>query len=116
MTFSIMTLSIKGLFVTLSINTLFHYTECHCAESPFLFSVMLNVIILSNGRALLCSGPFMLSVINKPFMLSVIMLSVIMLSAIMLSVIMLSVVMLSVIMLSVLVPQPLLELKIVLSC
>jgi len=45
----------------------------------------------------------MLSVTNKPFMLSVIMLSVIMLSVIMLSVIMLSVIVLSVIMLSVIV-------------
>ncbi len=43
----------------------------------------------------------MLSVVNKPFMLTVIVLNVIILSVIMLSVIMLSVIMLSVIMLSV---------------
>ncbi len=44
---------------------------------------------------------FMLSVTNKPFLLSVIMLSVVMLSVVMLCVIMLSVIMLSVVMLSV---------------
>ncbi len=44
-----------------------------------------------------CAGPFVLSVVNTPFMLSVIMLNVIMLSVIMLNVVMLSVNMLSVV-------------------
>jgi hypothetical protein len=53
MTFSIMTLSIKGLFVTLSINvnqhnnTLYRVPLCYYyAECRNLFIVMLNVIVL----------------------------------------------------------------------
>jgi hypothetical protein len=50
MTFSVTTLSIKGLFVTfrtfsitaLSLKTLGHYAECHV-----LFIVMLNVVMIS---------------------------------------------------------------------
>ncbi len=38
--FSIMTLSLKGLYVTLSITML-----CHCAECHILFTVMLSVIM-----------------------------------------------------------------------
>jgi hypothetical protein len=45
--------------MTLIVTMLYHYAECHCAEYPVLFIIMLNVI-----------------------MLSVIMLSVIMLSAV----------------------------------
>ncbi len=44
-----MTVSIKGLFVTLSINDTQHETiciECHYADSRDLFIVMLNIIML----------------------------------------------------------------------
>jgi hypothetical protein len=46
MTFSIMTLSIKGLYVTISINDTQHinslqYAVCHYAECRVLFVVML---------------------------------------------------------------------------
>ncbi len=41
-TFSIMTLSIRGLHVTLSITML-----CHYAEYRILFIIMLNVVMLS---------------------------------------------------------------------
>ncbi len=40
-------LSIKALYLTLSIRTHCHYVECRYAESRVLFIVMLNVIILS---------------------------------------------------------------------
>jgi hypothetical protein len=48
-TFTTMTLTIKGLFVTLSIsnNQQYIYAECRYAECHDLFIVMLNVIILS---------------------------------------------------------------------
>ncbi len=47
-TFSIMTLCIKGLLVTLSINDTNHNNiECHYAECRDLFFVTLNVIMLS---------------------------------------------------------------------
>jgi hypothetical protein len=72
--FSISTLSIKGVYVTLSINDtlnvtlsitiLRHYAECNCAQCRVLF-IMVNVI--------------MLSVTYTPFMLNAIMLSVVML-------------------------------------
>ncbi len=47
-----MTLSIKGLFVTLSMNDTEHdnaqnYAHCHYARTRVLFIAMLNVIILS---------------------------------------------------------------------
>jgi hypothetical protein len=44
-----MTLSIKGLFVTLSIsnNQQYIYAECRYAECHDLFIVMLNVIMMS---------------------------------------------------------------------
>jgi hypothetical protein len=74
MTFSIMTLSIKGFFATLSITKL-----CHNADCGILFIVMLNVIMLSF------------------VMLHVIMPHVIMLHAIMPHVIMLYVIMVSVV-------------------
>jgi hypothetical protein len=45
--FSIMTPSIKGLFVTLSIATRCHYAECRCAECRDILIVMLDVIMLS---------------------------------------------------------------------
>ncbi len=54
------TLSIKGVFATLSITMLYHYADCHYADCCILFIVML--------------GAFMLSVV----MLSVAMLSVVM--------------------------------------
>ncbi len=67
--FNITTLSIKGLFVTLSINDgITHYIEFHYAECRDLCIVMLSVV-----------------------MLSVIMVSVVMLNVVMLSVIMLNV-------------------------
>jgi hypothetical protein len=91
-TFSRMTLSIKGLFLTFSVTTLsiaalFHYAKCH-AECNF-FIVMLNVNMLRVNMLRV----IMLSV----NMLSVIMLSVVILRAVLLSVIMLSVVMLNVV-------------------
>ncbi len=121
----IMTLSIEGLFVTLSINdtdraTLCHYAECrcavchypvcHCAECHYpechcaecCYSecqypiIMLNVVMLS----VIMHNVIILSVV----ILSVIMLSAIMLNAIILSVILLSVIMLSVYILSVVAP------------
>ncbi len=46
-----------------------YYTECHCAESPILFTIMLSVIMLS----VVMLSVFMLSV----FMLSIIMLGVV---------------------------------------
>jgi hypothetical protein len=77
-TFSIMTLSITTLSITpLSIITL--STMCCYAES------------------LACSLSFMLSVTNKPFILSVVMLNVFILSVAMLNVIKLSVVIMNVI-------------------
>jgi hypothetical protein len=82
-----MTLSIKGLFVTLSINYILHNKRCHYAECCDFLIAMLNVIMLSF------------------IMLSVIMLSFILLSVIMLSVIMLSVLMLSAVLLNVVMPQ-----------
>ncbi len=47
-----MTLRIKGLHVTLSINDTDHYyalrnAECSCAECRILFIVILSVIILN---------------------------------------------------------------------
>ncbi len=55
--FSIMTLSIKGLFetfsttklriMTISIPTIRQYAECHYAECRVFLIVMLNVIMLS---------------------------------------------------------------------
>ncbi len=46
-----MTLSIEGLFVTLSMNTepnnAQNYAHCHYARTRVLFIAMLNVIILS---------------------------------------------------------------------
>ncbi len=66
MTLSIMTLSIKGLYVTLNIkgllrksiqmalsktdkqhNNALHYAECPYAKCQILFIVMLNVIMLN---------------------------------------------------------------------
>ncbi len=44
---SIMTFSMKGLFVTLSIATPCHYAEC-CAQCCVLFIVMLSVIMQSD--------------------------------------------------------------------
>ncbi len=76
-----MTLSILGLFTTLSITKLDHYAECRVISVVLLSVIMLSVI-----------------------MLSVIMLSVIMLSVIMLSVIMLNFIVLSVVLLSVVTP------------
>jgi hypothetical protein len=75
-TFSIMTLSVKGLCTTLSIHETRHkwHSECqHCryAECHVLFFCMLSVIMIN------------------VVMLSLVLLSVIMLSAIMLSVVML---------------------------
>ena len=51
-TFSIVTLSKKGLFATFSISTLgkttlCHYAECHYTECCVLFIVKLNVIMPS---------------------------------------------------------------------
>jgi hypothetical protein len=91
MTLSIMTLSIKGLFVTLRINDTQHNNTdvmlmlC-CAECCALFTVMLNVVIIS------------------VFMLNVIMLSVFILNVVMLNVVILSVFTLNVITLSVVGP------------
>ncbi len=100
MAFSISTLNIKGLFVTLSINDIQHKTlsikdidtqlkKCHYAVCPhaecrdflifMLSNVMLSVIILS---------VILLSVVTQ----SVVMLSHVMLSVIIVSVFMLSVV------------------------
>jgi hypothetical protein len=47
-----MALSIKGLYVTLSINNIEHkyalrYAECHYALSHILFIVMLSAVMLS---------------------------------------------------------------------
>ncbi len=83
---SMMTLTIRGLFVTLSITRLFHYAECRVLFTTTLNAIMLNVIMLN------------------VIMLNVIMLSVIMLSLIMLCIIMLSVFMLNVVTLSVVQP------------
>ncbi len=52
MAFSIITLSTKGLYVTLSITMLCHYGESYFAECHILFIVvlivvMLNVVLLS---------------------------------------------------------------------
>jgi hypothetical protein len=64
MTFSIMTLIIKGLYVTLNITMLCHYakchyaeccvfiylyTECHYAECRLASAITLNVIMLSGS-------------------------------------------------------------------
>ncbi len=42
-----MTLSIEGLFSTLSLTTLFYNAKCHYAESLNLFILRLNVITIS---------------------------------------------------------------------
>jgi len=52
MTFSITTLSTKGLYVTLRINDTehynsLHYAECGYSECPILCIAMLNVIMLN---------------------------------------------------------------------
>ena len=81
MTFRIMTLSIKSLFVTLSIDNIQHKLALSlialCIEWRLLSVIMLSVA-------------FFIDILNV-IMLSVITLSVIMLSAIMLSAIMLRV-------------------------
>ncbi len=61
-------------------------------------AVMLSV---NYAQCHLCSMSFMLSVVNKPSMVSVIMLNVVMLNVVMLSVIMLNAIMLCVVILSV---------------
>ncbi len=43
MTFNI-TLSINGLFMTLSISTLYHFAECHYNKCLIIFIVMLSVV------------------------------------------------------------------------
>jgi hypothetical protein len=63
MTFSI-TLSIRGLYVTLSItyiqhNNALHYAECSYAECDILFIVMLSVIVL-NVVILSVVAPFLI--------------------------------------------------------
>jgi hypothetical protein len=84
-TFSITALSIKVLFVTLSINydQRENRLECHYAECRNSFIVMLNVIMLK--------GVMLKDVILKD-MRFVIMLKAVMLSVLMLSVITLNVV------------------------
>jgi hypothetical protein len=47
MIFSIMTLSIKGLFATLGIIAHCHYAEYRYAECRVLYFVMVNVILVS---------------------------------------------------------------------
>ncbi len=42
MYFSTMPLSIKGLFLTLSITVLYHFAECRYADSQALVIVILN--------------------------------------------------------------------------
>jgi hypothetical protein len=81
MTFSIMTLSIRYLYIQLSIfDTQHNNTKCQCAERLF-FTIVLTV-----------------------FMMSVIMLTVFMMSVIMLTVFMLCVILLNVILLNVVAP------------
>ncbi len=46
-TFSIRMLSIKGLFVTLSIATRCHYSKWRSAECQILFNAMLSVVMLN---------------------------------------------------------------------
>ncbi len=46
-TFSIMTLSTRGLFATLNITILCHYAEYRYAECGVLFNIMVSVIILN---------------------------------------------------------------------
>jgi len=48
-TFSIMTLVIKGLFVTLSINDTHHNNALHYAECRILYIVMLIVVAPEKG-------------------------------------------------------------------
>jgi len=47
MPFSITTLSVKGLFATLSITNLCHYAECSYAECRVLFVVIMSVVMLN---------------------------------------------------------------------
>ncbi len=49
MTFRIMALSIKSLYVAFSISDTQHsnYAQCHCADCRILFIIKLNVIMLS---------------------------------------------------------------------
>ncbi len=112
-TFSIMTLSTKGLGVAFSITVLSITTLCHSAEWPYaecnVFFVLLSVIMLN--VMMLCV--IMLSVIMLSVMMrSVVILSVVMLSChyaecrvflVMLNVVMLIVIMLSVFLLSVII-------------
>jgi hypothetical protein len=100
--FNIKTLSIMGLYVTLSkvtlsITMIYHYVECRISFIIMQRVIMLSVIIVN----VVMLNEIVLSVITlSVIMLSVIMLSVIMLSVIMLNVIMQSVITLSVVMLS----------------
>jgi hypothetical protein len=49
LTLNITTLSIKGLFVTLSIATLYYYAECHNLFIVMLNGIMPSVILQSVG-------------------------------------------------------------------
>jgi len=40
--------------MTLSITMLFYYAECHYTERRILFTIMLNVVMLSRYAELLC--------------------------------------------------------------
>jgi hypothetical protein len=71
-TFVILTLSIKGFYVTLSITDILHCAECQDTECRVLFIVMLNVIMLN---AIMLSDTMLNFVILTVFALNVIMLS-----------------------------------------
>jgi hypothetical protein len=123
MTFSIMTLSIKGLFLTLSISDAQHKRnsayqkcqlfECLYAECRNLLIVVLSVIILS---VVMLNVVMLNAIMLNAIMLNAIMLNAITLNVVMLSVIMLNVVILNVIMLNVVAPSgglhPLLQIEV----